>query len=399
MFENFKKSKKIESIISTSTIEFIGEEIKRHFNSEILDYFIFTDKKIYSLDKNFENNIEILNQLKDSNLQGNNRSINLTANIIELSSKKSTLQIKLNHKKTLILLISNTFKSNEIELEILQKAIKNIEYILKIANEFSNTQKIYKKKYKLKKEKYFKKDNSPEELKTIFLANLSHEIKTPMNSIIGFTDLLQIPNLQADKVVNFASIANNNAKRLLNLLEDIIDLSKIETNNIKLKIEEISLINLLNEIFILNNNRLIKDKSKNISFNLSIPECLKESIIKADSIRMKQILSILLSNAINFTKEGSVILGIRLIENNEIEFYVKDTGCGIKEKNKENIFISFNQGGNFLKRNNEGSGLGLSIAKGLLKLYNIELKFKSKEGIGTTFFFKFPLVNKTIPNL
>ncbi len=396
MFENLKKSKKIESIISTSTIELIGEELKRHVKSEILDYFIFTNKRIYSEEKSIENNLAVLKQLQNSNLHKNNKSINSTTSIIELSSKSSILQIKFTPKKTLILIISNIFKNKEIY--ILQKAINNIEYILKLANEFSITKKIYKKKYRLKKEKYLKKDNSPEELKTIFLANLSHEIKTPMNSIIGFTDLLQIPNLQADKVVNFASIANNNAKRLLNLLEDIIDLSKIETNNIKLKNEEISLINILNEIFILNNNRLIKDKSKNISFNLSIPECIKERTINADSIRIKQIISILLSNAINFTKEGSIILGTRLIGNNEIEFYVKDTGCGIKEKNKEKIFISFNQGGSFLKRNNEGSGLGLSIAKGLLKLYNIDLKFKSKEGIGTTFFFNFPLVNKTIPN-
>ena len=212
-----------------------------------------------------------------------------------------------------------------------------------------------------------------------------------MNSIIGFTDLLQIPGLQSDKVVKFANIANNNAKRLLNLLEDIIDLSKIETNNIKIKNEEITIQDLINKTYVLNNSKLLKNKEKNLSFSASLPTNVKLQKINADIERIKQVLTILLSNAFNFTNIGSVILGAKLEEENKIKFYVKDTGCGIKEESKKDIFKSFRQGGHFLKRNHEGSGLGLALAKGLLDLYGTELSFKSHEKIGSVFYFTLPI--------
>jgi signal transduction histidine kinase len=304
------------------------------------------------------------------------------------------------NKKMLIYSCSNNNFDTNGEIISDLNFVANIEHILKQEKINSKNSKLKEKISKSKKKikKAIKKSTKDTEtLKSIFLANLSHEIKTPMNSIIGFTDLLQIPDLQPDKVIKFASIANKNAKRLLTLIEDIIDVSKIETNSIVTKDELISVSNLLNEIYILNNNRILKDKSKNIVFSLSVPTCVKTLKINADLFRMKQVLTILVSNAINFTTQGSITLGARLHEDNTIQFFVKDTGCGIKEKAQKDIFKSFTKGSVFLKRENEGSGLGLSIAKGILNIYNSELNYISKENVGSTFFFSLP-IEETLDN-
>lgn len=390
MTKQKKITSNISSEVSNTSLLTIKNILQSNFKHKKFFFHILTKKKLIIEKKNNKQKYISVNNLIINQINFNNESIKL----IKLPSLTTNLQEKtlvyvftISSKKKLIIHTEDSIKSDlESNNIINSNFISDIKNILKLEKESKKNKKIIKK---LKRVKTIKKKNikDNEKLKSIFLANLSHEIKTPMNSIIGFTDLLQIPDLQPDKVIKFANIANNNSKRLLGLLENIIDLSKIETNSIKLKNEETRIYNLLNEIYILSNNKLLKNKEKNINFTLSIPESVKFAKIKIDLIRIKQVISILLSNAMNFTEEGQIVLGIKLVERNKIKIYVKDTGCGIKEKHKKSIFKSFNQGGSFLKRNNEGSGLGLSIAKGILKLYSSKLEFVSNENIGSIFYF------------
>lgn len=389
------------SVLSDVSLATIKNILKANFKHEKFFFYALyngvKDKNEIRLNKN----THFINNLIHNRIKFDNKSIKLinTTRINQNIEERILIYILPFSRKKKIIIYSFEQKNYNIEGNILE----NFDFLSEIKN-IIELEGIKKKKRKLekkinrkkKKEIKYKKENDKdtEDLKTIFLANLSHEIKTPMNSIIGFTDLLQIPNLQSEKVVKFANIANSNAKRLLNLLEDIIDLSKIETNNIVLNSKEIIATDLLNEIYILNNNKLLNNKDKNIHFSLSIQKAAELKKIKVDEVRIKQILSILLSNAINFTDIGSIILGIKTIEENKIQIYVKDTGTGIKEKNKEYIFKSFSQGGDFLKRNNEGSGLGLAIARGLLHLYNQELLYKSQENIGSIFYFNLPFIKE-----
>ena len=397
-----KESKRIKttlnSVVSNATLLTIRNILQSNFKHKNFFFQVSTKNKIIVENIEDKDNYIYINNLITSKLTLDNKTVTLIKIPLTFLAKNKIALICIIPISTKMNFIIHSFSKKNYDT---QGEIKNnfdfvsdIKNIVLLENFRRKNKSLEKKlsKKKLKTNKIIKSNNqSTEDLKTIFLANLSHEIKTPMNSIIGFTDLLQIPGLQSDKVVKFANIANNNAKRLLNLLEDIIDLSKIETNNIKIKNEEITIQDLLNKTYVLNNSKLLKNKEKSLDFSVSLPTGVKLQKINADIERIKQVLTVLLSNAFNFTSEGSVILGAKIEQENKIQFYVKDTGCGIKEENKKDIFKSFRQGGHFLKRNHEGSGLGLALAKGLLDLYGTELLYKSHEKVGSVFYFTLPI--------
>ncbi len=231
-------------------------------------------------------------------------------------------------------------------------------------------------------------------LKSSFLSNMSHEIRTPMNSIIGFAELLGHPNLTNDKRNSYTSIIIDSSKQLLNLVTDIMDISRIETGDVKIVNEETIINDLIMNLFSEFN---AKAREKNLTL-LPYKELTdKDSTVLTDKIRLHQIISNLLSNALKFTPDGYIKFGYNLVDN-QLAFYVADTGIGIDEPFQKRIFERFMQADNNLTRKYGGTGLGLAICKKLVELLGGSISVESTPQKGATFRFTIPyepLYNKS----
>lgn len=244
----------------------------------------------------------------------------------------------------------------------------------------------------LAKEKAVESDT----LKSAFLANMSHEIRTPMNAILGFSELISRKNIQAEKREVYTQHIVNNGKLLLNLVDDIIDLAKIEAGQLKMKRSTSNIDELLNELqhtCISEKKRLKKDDIQIIrqSNRDGNPQWLL-----CDSFRLKQVMLNLLSNALKFTFSGSVEFGYEIPNNATIQFYVKDSGIGIAPEQQQIIFDRFRQADDSATRQFGGTGLGLAITKKLVELMGGRIWVESTPNIGSKFVFTLPLI---IPDL
>lgn len=240
-------------------------------------------------------------------------------------------------------------------------------------------------------------------LKSAFLANMSHEIRTPMNGILGFSELLKNDNLPGEKKEKYLNIIHDNGKYLINLIDDIIDISKIQADQIELDISPFNLNQLLENIL-----EFFKNTADVISKNLKI-ECSyalkdKNAIIVSDKFRLRQILINLISNAIKFTDAGTIKFGYNINRNVELVIFVKDTGIGLAIEKQQMIFDRFIQADSSISRKYGGTGLGLSISKGLVEMLGGKIRVKSKPQEGSEFFFTLPfeqparLMEETIQN-
>ncbi len=227
-------------------------------------------------------------------------------------------------------------------------------------------------------------------LKNNFLANMSHEIRTPMNGIIGFADLLNDPELEAEERSRYLKIINDNCSQLLNLMDDIVDISRIEANELKLQESRFSLIHLMHEIrdfYLTYRRNLHREK---IEIRMVVPNEHHNPVVEADQFRLRQVISNLINNSLKFTHEGFVEFGYRPIQNNWIHFYVKDTGIGIPAEKQQLVFERFRQSDESLTRKYGGSGLGLSISRGLVQLLGGDIWLESEVGRGSNFQFRVP---------
>jgi signal transduction histidine kinase len=239
-----------------------------------------------------------------------------------------------------------------------------------------------KKDFLKQKKRAIESDN----LKSAFLANVSHEIRTPMNAIIGFSDLLE-NETDPDKRDNYIKMIQNSSSGLLELINELIDLSKIEAGDVQLSYSNFSIEELfieLTSIFTLELENKEK-KSVKIEYNLLNGDFL----IYSDHYRLKQILSNLINNAVKFTSKG-VIKFDCINKGSELLFSVSDTGTGIKEEDQLKIFDRFAKF-NYQGMNTEGSGIGLSIVEKIVKLFNGQIWFESEWEKGTIFYFKIPV--------
>lgn len=238
------------------------------------------------------------------------------------------------------------------------------------------------------KEKAEESDN----LKSAFLTNMSHEIRTPMNAIIGFSDLLADPSLDTGEIGLYTRVIKERCNNLLQIVNDILDISRIEANEIELKETSFALNVLFEELYIEYAQKLINENKFQIVLNISKGNSDNESIIYTDAARLKQVLCNLLDNAIKFTKTGEIEFGYRPVDGNYLEFYVKDTGIGIHPEKHHMIFERFRQIDESLDREYGGNGLGLAICKAFVELMGGKIWLKSETEKGTTFFFTIPII-------
>lgn len=231
-----------------------------------------------------------------------------------------------------------------------------------------------------------KRAEESDRLKTEFLNNMSHEIRTPMNGILGFSNLLNKKGITDEKRNNFITIIQNSSNQLLRIIDDILEISKLETKQVKVIENKTNLNDLLLEQFSIFD---IKAKENKTPLYLKKELSDNQSIIYIDDVKLNKIVSNLLENAIKFTNEGYIELGYNLI-NNRIVIYVKDTGIGIKPENQNHIFERFSQEEKDLSKNVGGLGLGLSIAKENAELLDGKITLTSEKGKGSTFFVEFP---------
>jgi len=227
-------------------------------------------------------------------------------------------------------------------------------------------------------------------LKSAFLANMSHEVRTPMNAIIGFTELLDEPNVSEEKAKRFKKIIRERSADLLNIINDILDISRLDAGQIKLHKEQYDLRELFREIFEFYKLGQLS-KSKNVEFRINFEVPGDKSSVFTDINRIKQILINLINNAFKFTQSGYVEAACMLSDEQNLLFYVKDTGIGISKEKMDIVFERFRQAeDSYLTGATGGAGLGLSISKGLVNLLNGKIWVESEENKGSTFFFTIP---------
>lgn len=228
---------------------------------------------------------------------------------------------------------------------------------------------------------------SSEAAKTSFVVNLSHEIRTPMNAILGFTELLEDNSVNDELRQDYIRIINQNGRNLLNLLNNVISFSKIESNQNTVSAARLSLNALFNQVYVSLGHQ-IRENSK-VNCRMLLPE--SDISICTDSLMVYQIMNNLAFNALKFTEKGFVEMGYYQ-EGDGVVLYVKDSGIGISDDAQMKIFERFNQAGGTLRAHAQhGAGLGLAICKGLTQLLEGQIWVESKPGKGSTFYVRLPM--------
>lgn len=222
-------------------------------------------------------------------------------------------------------------------------------------------------------------------LKTAFLQNMSHEIRTPMNSIVGFSGLLKDKNISDAEKDEYLELIAKGSDQLLSIVNEVLDISMIDTGNISVNKKRIQLNDLMDELY---------DSHKHLINNhisLSLSKGLHDSkgLILTDVIKVRQVINNLLNNAFKFTENGSVRYGY-LLANDELEFFIEDTGIGINPEYHKKIFDRFLKIGQENIRLYDGVGLGLAICKGNVDLLKGKIWVESEPGKGSKFFFTIP---------
>ena len=234
-------------------------------------------------------------------------------------------------------------------------------------------------------------------LKSAFLANISHEIRTPMNGILGFSELLKMPDIEGLQQQEYINIIEKSGKRMLNIINEIVDISKIESGQMKTSLSEVNINEQIQDIY-----SFFKPEAESKRIELSFENGLsaKESFIRTDLEKLYAILTNLVKNALKYTDTGSIQFGYKLksivpsssheVMMSELEFFIKDTGIGIPKNRQQAIFDRFIQADITDKRAFQGAGLGLSISKAYIEMLGGQLWVESIEGMGSAFYFTLP---------
>ncbi|MDX9853894.1 MAG: PAS domain S-box protein [Tenuifilaceae bacterium] len=240
------------------------------------------------------------------------------------------------------------------------------------------------------------KAEESEMLKSAFLANMSHEIRTPLNGIIGFSKYLKDYTVSEAEYRHVLDIICNSADHLLNIINDIIDISKLDVGQIAIHPTRINLNKLLNEVYSFFYTKSSQNEEKSLSVRLSMSLPDPDAFIIADEVRLRQILNNLVGNAIKFTHKGYVEFGYSVQnENSMLRFFVRDTGIGLSYDKYKVIFERFRQADDSTTREFGGTGLGLAISKSIVELMHGDIWVESEPGKGSTFYFTVPMVKSS----
>ncbi len=281
------------------------------------------------------------------------------------------------------------FKGGQIAVYGIYRDIsdrKRVEEELMVKNQEIESQNV---EYRFINEELFMAKQKAEEsdkLKSAFLANMSHEIRTPMNGILGFTQLLKNPKVPEVDIHQYVKVIEGCGNQLLTIIDDLIDISKIEANQIIINEVDVSINNILHEHFLL---YIHKAKDENIDFYYSCGLPDSNCQVITDGNRIKQILTNLIGNAFKFIKEGYIKFGY-IQKNDKLEFFIEDTGIGIADEHKEVIFDRFRQVETSLSSQAGGTGLGLAISKAYINKMGGEIWVESEPDKGSTFYFTIP---------
>ncbi|NHB67228.1 ATP-binding protein [Perlabentimonas gracilis] len=227
-------------------------------------------------------------------------------------------------------------------------------------------------------------------LKSAYLANIGHEIRTPMNAIIGFTQLLNIPNLSKNKRKEYVDIINRKGQMLVKLINDMVDVTRVESGQLTVVKSLFSPSRLLNNLRDFYSNERLFQHREAVEVRLVVPPNSDDFMLYSDEGRLEQVFTNLLDNALKFTEKGFVEFGYR-VKDSTVEFYVKDSGIGIDPAMHRVVFDRYRQLDERIERAKEGKGLGLTICKGIVELLNGKIWVESEPGEGAAFLFEIPL--------
>ncbi len=228
-------------------------------------------------------------------------------------------------------------------------------------------------------------------LKTSFLSNMSHEIRTPMNAILGFSNLLSHEEISDVEKEEFVNLIRVNGKNLLTLVEDIIDISKIDSGQLQIKNSPVCIHDVLKDVYDSFLDDIKRRGLLNIKLYLNEGISDKKTMILTDAFRLRQVLINLVGNGIKFTDRGFVEFGYKLYNEDMLQFYVKDTGIGLPEGKEQEVFERFSKfSDNKQKMLYGGTGIGLSIAKDVVTLMGGKIWVESEQKVGSTFYFTLP---------
>jgi PAS domain S-box-containing protein len=342
-------NKSVDEVIGKTDYDIYPQELAQRYREEDFK-IILTHKKLFLEEQTGDKWYE---SFKAPIFDGIGNVIGITGIALEITKRK---------------------KSEEENREYSEKlAIQNVK--LKLIND----------ELKSAKERAEESD----ELKSAFLANMSHEIRTPMNAILGFATLIRNRVLNEEKRRDYIDLINSNCRQLLHIITDIIDISKIEAGQISIMNKNFLLNKMLNDL-LLNYTNQIEVLRKPIRLILKPGLKNEESALFTDKVRLEQILSNLLSNALKFTDKGTIEFGYLIDRRRDIVFYVKDTGIGMTSHEQKIIFDRFRQVSTSYNKMYGGTGLGLSISKGLAEKLGGSIWVESEVEKGSCFFFNVP---------
>lgn len=280
-----------------------------------------------------------------------------------------------------------TFYWEEAAISAIKNSEGVITHFVAVKTDISEKKKIINELIVAKE-----KAEESDRLKSAFLANISHEIRTPMNGILGFSELLQKPNLTGSEQKKYIKIIEKSGNRMLNIINDIVDISKIEADLVELKFSETNINDQIDYVFTFFKPEAAK---KGIQLIQNTTLSNKEANINIDREKLYSVLLNLIKNAIKYTDEGEIEIGYRLIDINKssfIEFYVSDTGIGVSDDQKDIIFKRFIQADIADRQSRHGAGLGLSISKAFVELMGGVIRVESNEDKGSVFYFMVPYI-------